>query len=305
MQSASIPRMARARLAAIVSFVVALALAGAGVSNAASPAGTIVFSATSPTSQVDQLFSIQASGDGLKQLTTGSYASDAPAFSPDGKRIAFQRLGVGILTMNPDGTGIKRLTTNPRDSYPTWSPDGTHIAFVRPSGPRWVPYIVATTSRKLTALKKSPPAGRPSWTKAGLLIASGGDVLTLDTKTGKVLKYYGADIDPIWGLNTVALSPSRTSLTYLGAREPVPGDKECGEGPCQRFGLYFESLTGKSKKPKMIAKDAGPATFARDGKRIVYVDNGTLVIRSVPGGATTSIGIGTATPTTAAPPSWH
>jgi hypothetical protein len=297
--------MARVRLAAIVSFLSASALATALSSSAASPESTIVFSATSPDSGVAQLFSVHASGDGLTQLTTGSLPSGEPAFSPSGKRIAFQRLGVGILTMNPDGSGIKRLTTNPRDSYPTWSPDGTHIAFVRPAGARWVPYVVATTSRKLTALKKSPPAGRPSWTTAGLLIASGGDVLRIDTKTGKVLKYYGADVDPIWGLNTVALAPSRASLTYVGAREPVPGDKECGEGPCQRFGLYFESLKTKVKKPKMIAKDAGPAAYATDGKQIVYADDGGLVIRSIASGATTPISTGTASPTTAAPPTWH
>lgn len=297
--------MARVRLAAIVSFLSALALTGAGSSLAASPPGTIVFSATSADTQVAQLFSIQPTGEGLKQLTTGSYPSSAPAFSPNGKRIAFERLGVGILTMNTDGTGVKRLTTNPRDSYPTWSPDGSHIAFVRPTGARWVPYTVSTANKKLTALKKAPPAGRPSWTKAGLLIASGGDVLKIDAKTGKVQKYYNADVDPIWGLNTVSLAPSQTSLTYVGARDPVPGDKECGEGPCQRFGLYIEGLKTKVKKPQMIAKDAGPATYATDGKEIVYAVDGGLVIRSVATGATTPIATGTAVPTTAAPPAWH
>jgi hypothetical protein len=296
--------MARIRLAAIVTVVLASAFSGSSTANAGED-GTIVFSATSPDSQVDQLFSVRASGEGLEQLTTGSYPSDAPAFSPNGRRIAFERIGVGIVTMDPDGSGLKRVTTNPRDSYPTWSPDGTHIAFVRPTGARWVPYVVAATGGKPKALKKAPPAGRPSWTKSGLLIASGGDVLSIDSATGKVIKYYGADVDPIWGLNSVALSPSRTLLTYIGAREPVPGDKECGEGPCQRFGLYLESLKAKRKTGKMIVKDAGPATFAPDGKSMVYADEGHLVIRTVATGATTPIDTGTATPTTAAPPSWR
>jgi hypothetical protein len=296
--------MACVRLAAIVTVLLASMLAAARASSAAED-GTIVFSATSPDSQVDQLFSVKASGEGLKQLTTGSYPSDAPAFSPNGKRIAFERIGVGILTMNPDGTGLKRVTTNPRDSYPTWSPDGTHIAFVRPSGTRWVPYVVPSTGGKPKALKRSPPAGRPSWTKSGLLIASGGDILRIDTSTGKVLKYYGAEVDAIWGLNTVALSPSRSMLTYVGSREPIPGDKECGEGPCQRFGLYLESLQTKLKRPKMIAKDTGPANFSPDGKRIVYGAGGQLFVRSLATGATTPIATGTAAPTAAAPPAWH
>ncbi|HEV2820785.1 MAG TPA: hypothetical protein VGW11_09785, partial [Solirubrobacteraceae bacterium] len=35
-----------------------------------------------------------------------------------------------IYTMNPDGTGLTRLTDSPgEDSGPVWSPDGTQIAF--------------------------------------------------------------------------------------------------------------------------------------------------------------------------------
>jgi Tol biopolymer transport system component len=56
------------------------------------------------------------------------------------KKIAFERdEGVAksnptgdseIYTMNPNGTGTKRLTFNTRDDfYPAWSPDGTEIAF--------------------------------------------------------------------------------------------------------------------------------------------------------------------------------
>jgi dipeptidyl aminopeptidase/acylaminoacyl peptidase len=286
-----------------------LLTAGAGASaGAAAPARWIVFSATPlAVSQVqaEQLFRIRTSGDGLKQLTTGALPSVAPAFSPDGKRIAFARLGVGILTMNLDGTGLRRLTTNGRDSYPTWSPDGRSIAFVRPVGTEWRLLVMSSSGATPRLLAKAPPSGRPSWRKVGLLSPSGGDLLKIDVTTGHVLKYYGANIDATWGLNTVAVSPDLSKLTYIGARSPDPGDKECGEGPCQRFGLYLESLKSKSKRPRLLVKDVGPATFSPDGGHIVYVADGRLTLRSLTGGASTSIATGSDTPTDTAPPAWQ
>jgi Tol biopolymer transport system component len=287
-------------LAAAVAAVLAIA-----ASSSAASSGVIVFSATPEGSMTIQLFSVQASGDGLKQITSSGAEALDPSFSPNGKRIAFVRQGYGVYTMNPDGSALKRVTTGGRDAYPAWSPDGKSIAFVRPLGPAWKPFVVAAAGGKVRLLKQSPPAGRPSWTKAGLLIPSGGDILRIDPKTGKVLKYYGADVDAIWGLNTVTFSPSLSQLTYVGSRDPEPGDMECGEGPCQRFGLYIESLTVKKKKGKLIVKDTGPAIFSHDGKQIAYIAGGGLNIRSVGSGQTVTISTGTATPTTTSPPTWR
>ena len=56
------------------------------------------------------------------------------SWSPDGRRIAFDRGGNGgIYVMRANGTGLRRLTTNALDTEPTWSPDGRWIAFVRAS----------------------------------------------------------------------------------------------------------------------------------------------------------------------------
>ena len=57
-----------------------------------------------------------------------------PAWSPDGKRIAFmwhdgQQSDIHVV--NADGTGWEILTDTPTDeTWPTWSPDGARIAFV-------------------------------------------------------------------------------------------------------------------------------------------------------------------------------
>jgi TolB protein len=60
-----------------------------------------------------------------------------PAWSPDGRRIAFSRPG-GIFVIRADGSGLRQLTRNRArpglslgDSDPAWSPEGRKIAFVR------------------------------------------------------------------------------------------------------------------------------------------------------------------------------
>jgi TolB protein len=72
-------------------------------------------------------------GTDHKQLTGGSAIDEAPAWSPDGARIAFTRKVDGnseIYIMNADGTSQRNLTRNPaEDGDPTWSPDGGTVAF--------------------------------------------------------------------------------------------------------------------------------------------------------------------------------
>ena len=295
---------AMARLISLAT-VAAIAAVLASASAGASGSGLIIFSASESGKFTQQLFAVQPSGDGLTQLTTGGANALAPAFSPSGTKIVYVRFGYGIYTMSPDGTHLHRLTTNGRDSYPTWSPDGKFIAFVRPFKTKWRVWIMPSSGGKQRVLAQTPPAGRPSWTSKGLLIPTGGDLLRVDTKNGHVLKYYGANIDAIWGLNSVTVSPGTSALTYVGARDPVPGDMDCGDGPCQRFGLYFESLTAKRKVPKLIVKDAGAAGFSPDGKRLVFSAGGGLVVRTVATGSLTTIATPNLTPAPGAPPTWH
>ena len=57
----------------------------------------------------------------------------SPAWSPDGKYIAFSSTRDGnseIYTINADGSGLKRLTYHPGiDTSPCWSPTSREIAF--------------------------------------------------------------------------------------------------------------------------------------------------------------------------------
>ena len=78
------------------------------------------------------LFTIASDGTGARRLIRSAYA---PAWSPDGKSIAFVSRRTGdeeIYVARADGSGIRRLTTIPGpDLSPAWSPDGRSLAWSR------------------------------------------------------------------------------------------------------------------------------------------------------------------------------
>ncbi len=69
----------------------------------------------------------------ITTLITGG-VNTYPAWSPDGKQIAFRRMlgemNSEVFIANSDGSNIRNLTNHPAfDGWPAWSPDGTQIAF--------------------------------------------------------------------------------------------------------------------------------------------------------------------------------
>ncbi len=97
--------------------------------------GTILFSSTRTTSRNWDLFTINADGSELTQLTSSSEPEQSGTWSPDGNRIAFTQgdvlSNIDVYVMSADGSQHRRLTEHPeRDQRPAWSPDGLQIVFV-------------------------------------------------------------------------------------------------------------------------------------------------------------------------------
>lgn len=60
-----------------------------------------------------------------------------PSWSPDGSHIAYQSYGKLINVVDTDGSGSKPITSSYNDYRPRWSPDGKWIAFERLNPDTW------------------------------------------------------------------------------------------------------------------------------------------------------------------------
>ncbi|MCI0475429.1 MAG: hypothetical protein L0Y55_04225 [Anaerolineales bacterium] len=97
------------------------------------PQGTLQGKIVFQTSSGGNLYTVNGDGTNLKRITDGALD---PAWSPDGKAIAYTRWEKkpGVYIALADGSNETSLVGVNQALSPQWSPDGSRIAFVRQTG---------------------------------------------------------------------------------------------------------------------------------------------------------------------------
>ena len=170
----------------------------------------------------------------------------APAWSPDGRTIAFFS-GVKIYLMNADGTEHRALTRlwNGRRASLAWSPDGRKLAFLAGGGP------------VVVDLLRGGCGAPPDYCFNLYVVNSDGSGLRNLTSKLAAGQGFGAGLasDPVW-------SPDGRKIAFVQLRK--------------RLGVYVVNADGSGVRnltPKPMGAGYAAPAWSPDGRKLAFVSD--------------------------------
>ena len=237
-----------------------------------SETGTAVYAVGSDGSGTgdDDEVMVLVDHEGNEEVLPISGNLDTPAFSPDGRSIAYAK-DVQLYTYDLILGSNPKLTDTGLNIVPTWSPDGERIAFLslRAGAQGGDIYVLdADAGQASRPLWSSPGFTRPmSWSPDGarLLVVSqtnGGDldlsVLTMGSDTASS-PYLEAD----WDEEDGRISPDGKWVAYASEET---GDRE----------IYVRAFPDPGEKTQISEAGGRGAKWAPDGGSVYYRSAGSL-----------------------------
>ena len=199
-----------------------------------------------------------------------------PALSPDGRRVAFAALG-DLWVMDVDGAPRRLTSDAALDTAPAWSPDGRSLAYCsdRTGGMNiWIRDLQSGVDRQVTRLTVA--ATLPAWSRDGARLAFvdvDGQLLVVDVESGTVRTVHdhlNAPGRPSWSPDGSAVIVSSLKVYSTRFRE---GTNDVLRVPID--GSADRWLDPAPHKSIGMREDYGPI-WSPDGSQMAAIIDGLL-----------------------------
>jgi len=233
---------------------------------------------------------INVDGTAVAQLTTSLATDWWPSWSPDGSKIAFMtgrtvipahdtvaaRTAWDLYVINADGTGETPLTSDTtNEGQPTWSPDGTKLAFITDRDGNNEIYVINADGTGLRRLTADPADDeQPAWSPDGAKIAF------VSNRSGRlniwVMDSTGANLVNVTNGATTDFGPAWSPPN--GAKIAFHSDRGGG------FDIYVMNADGTNVA--RLTNGSTPAelpSWSPDGSRIAFDRDGKVWVMRADG----------------------